>query len=286
MLTQTHRNLRVIIVDDGSTDDSLAVAQAIARTDDRAQVISIANGGRARARNVGERVAPAAHFLAFLDADDLWDHDKLATQIAALNSRPDAAAVGSFMRYISSTDEVLGETGQSISGADHEAIARGELAPFPISSCLVVRSDTFHRLDGFDDGLREAEDLDFIARLARAGPILCVERALGSYRIHPGSAMARSRATVNMYARFVRLRLAARDAGRDLIWNDFASTYRPNWRERRRDVIENWYRSAALWRGEGRTWTALRYGAMSAIAAPVYTLRRLYRQRVGILARG
>ena len=131
----------------------------------------------------------------------------------------------------------------------------------------------------FFDALTPAH-LDFIARLARAGNIQCIPRSLGSYRIHPDSAMARSRARVNMYARFVRRRLAERDAGRDVTWSDFELAYRPTWRERRRDAIEFWYRSAALWRSEGRPLRALRCAALAALAAPLYTFRRFYRQRI------
>lgn len=284
VLAQTHRALALVIVDDGSTDDSLAVARTIASTDERVIVVHTDNAGRAHARNVGVAASPASVYVAFLDADDAWDSDKLERQLHDLRAYPHAVGTGSFMRYISSNGMVLGETGQAIDPEDHQRIARGELAPFPISSCLMTRRDVFETLGGFDAGLREAEDLDFIARLARSGEIRTVSRSLGSYRIHPDSAMARSRARVNVHARFVRQRLVARDAGRDLLWVDFEGTYRPTWRERRRDTIERWYRTAALWRGEGRTVRAVSFGALAALAAPIYTARRLYRQRIRAFA--
>jgi hypothetical protein len=140
-------------------------------------------------------------------------------------------------------------------------------------------------ITGFDDALREAEDLDFIARLARYGRIACVPKILGSYRIHPASAMARHRSTVNMYARFVRERLAARDAGEMLTWDRFSATYHPTWRERYQDFTERWYRSAALWYGEGKPLRALGFWLLAAVAAPAYTLRRVYRQRLRIANR-
>ncbi|GJG86374.1 glycosyl transferase [Gemmatimonadetes bacterium T265] len=276
-LAQTHAALELVVVDDGSTDDTLAVARAL--DDRRVRVLHVPNGGRARARNLGVAAARPSAYVAFLDADDVWDADKLATQLAWLAAHPDAAGVGSFMRYISSTGRVLGETGQEIDDAAHALVARAELAPFPVSSCLVVRRAAFDTLGGFDPALREAEDLEFMARLARLGRVRCVPRVLGSYRIHPESAMARRRLLVNQYARFVRQRLGVRDAGGELTWEAFAAAYRPGWRERWRDRAEVWYRSAALWHGEGRRWRALRFGALAAAAAPWYTLRRVYRQR-------
>ena len=278
-LAQTHRNVSVVIVDDGSTDDTLLVANRVALTDSRVRVLHVANGGRARARNLGVASAAASDLVAFLDADDLWEDSKLREQIAVLRSGPAIVGVGSFMRYISSSGTVLGETGQAIDAEDLRRIARGDLAPFPISSCLVVRLDIFQRLGGFDEELREAEDLDFIARLAREGEIKTVERSLGSYRLHPDSAMATARRRINMYARFVRKRIAERDAGRDLHWGSFERSYQPSLRERRRDAIETWYRAAALWSGEGRRLRGLRFGIQAALVAPIYTIRRLHRQR-------
>lgn len=279
VLRQTHVALTLVIVNDGSTDGTQRVAEEIAARDPRVRVVTTRNGGRARARNIGVRADENSGYLAFLDADDVWDETKLAEQLRALRANGVAAGIGAFMRYISSAGRVLGETGQTIDEQDRERIARGELAPFPISSCLVVTREAYQALSGFDEDLREAEDLDFIARLARHGPILCIAHSLGSYRIHPDSAMARSRARVNMFARFVRRRLAERDAGRELSLRDFEASYRPTWKERRRDAIEIWYRSAALWRGEGQTMRAIRYATMALLAAPAYTVRRVFRQR-------
>lgn len=277
VFAQTHAALELVVVDDGSTDETLAVARALG--DPRVRVLTGPNAGRAHARNLGVAAAHPSAFVAFLDADDVWDRDKLATQLAWLAAHPDAAGVGSFMRYVSSAGRVLGETGREIDAAAHALIARAELAPFPVSSCLVIRRAAFDAVGGFDPVLREAEDLEFLAQLARRGRVGCVPRVLGSYRIHPESAMARRRLVVNQYARFIRQRLRVRDAGGDLAWEAFAAAYRPDWRERWRDQAELWYRSAALWHGEGRRWRALRFGALAVAAAPRYTLRRLYRQR-------
>ena len=277
VLAQTHRALELLIVDDGSADDTLAVARAI--DDSRVRTLTRPNGGRARARNVGALAAGPSTYIAFLDADDVWDEHKLEQQVAWLDAHPDAVGVGSRMRYVSSSGRMLGQTGQAIDDAAHALVTRAELAPFPVSSCLVVRRAAFDAIGGFDPVLREAEDLEFMAQLARRGRVGCVPEVLGSYRIHPDSAMARRRLVVNQYARFVRQRLRARDAGGELTWEAFVAAYAPTWRERWQDRAEVWYRSAALWYGEGRRWRALRFGVLAALAAPRYTARRVYRQR-------
>jgi hypothetical protein len=190
------------------------------------------------------------------------------------------------MRYIASTGRTLGETGQTIGAGDLRRIARGELAPFPISSCILVRRDAFEALGGFDASLREAEDLDFIARLATRGRIACIPKTLGSYRIHPHSAMAQHRERVNMYARFVQARLAAADRGETLTWDHFSAAYHPTVRQRYQDRTEYWYRSAALWHGEGSPLRAFGYATLAAMTAPGYTLKRLYRQRIATSSHG
>lgn len=284
VLRQSMAELELIIIDDGSTDRTLAIARAL--RDERVRVLTGPNRGRAHARNVGFAMAAPSPYIALLDADDLWDADKLAVQLDFLDRNPSVQAVGCFMRYIASSGRVLGQTGQTIDAADLRRIARGELAPFPISSCLVVRREAYAAVGGFDASLLEAEDLDFLARIARRGSIACIPDVLGSYRIHPESAMARHRIRVNTYARFVRRRLAADDVGQTLTWDQFSAAYRPTWRERSQDRRECWYRSAALWYGEGRPLRALGYAALAALAAPSYTLRRLYRQRIATAGAG
>ncbi len=278
ILDQTRGDLELVVVDDGSTDGTLALLRSI--RDHRLTVVTGPNRGGAAARNRGVSAAGPSDLVAFLDADDLWDPDKLEEQVAYLTRHPDVLAVGSFMRYISSAGRILGETGQTVGEADLGRIARAELAPFPIQSSLLARRTDFAEVGGFDEVLRFAEDLDLLAKLACRGAVACVPKVLGSYRIHPDSAMARDRSRVNASARFVRQRIAARDAGVELTWEQFSATYRPTWRERHTDRVESCYRSAALWHGEGRPLRAWGYGLLAACLAPTYTLRRLHRQRL------
>ena len=289
VLTQTMAALEVIVIDDGSADSTGAIVRAI--SDDRVRLLSRSNGGVSAARNAGIREARARRFVAFLDADDCWDAEKLQRQIAFLNEHPTSVVTGCLMRYLSSTGRILGRSGHVVTAADRRAIAQAELFPFPTSSFL-VRRDVLETVGGFDESLGRpsggAEDLDLLARLAQAGEVACVPSILGSYRIHPGSAMARDRLRINREARFVRRRLAVRSKGGDLTREAFAATCPETWRERRQDCVELAYRTAALWFGEGRPLKALRYGALAAVVDPFYTYRRLHLQwlgRAGRLAR-
>jgi glycosyltransferase involved in cell wall biosynthesis len=281
VLDQTWTSLEVIVVDDGSTDGTAAIASSTG--DRRVRVVTRENGGPSAARNDGWRSSAATRYIAFLDADDQWDRAKLARQVSFLDDRPDCVVAGCLMRYISSTGGVLGRTGQVLDAADQPLVASGELFPFPLSAFL-VRREVLERIGGFEEALGRpsggAEDIDLLARLAEAGTVGCVPAVLGSYRIHPSSAMARDRLRINREARFIRQRLRARRHGTDLTWDAFVAADRADWRVRRQDVLELCYRSAALWYGEGRLVRAIAYGLLAAIISPRYTVRRLYRQRL------
>lgn len=83
--SQTHRSLEIIVVDDGSTDETLAIAQRHAAIDDRVRVLTQANAGLAAARNAGW-IGARSELIAFLDADDLWAPRKIELQLEALRA--------------------------------------------------------------------------------------------------------------------------------------------------------------------------------------------------------
>jgi glycosyltransferase involved in cell wall biosynthesis len=280
VLAQSLEALEVIVVDDGSTDDTVARLREV--SDPRLRVLSDTNHGPAYARNLGCRAARASRYVAFLDADDWWDRDKLLKQTGYLEANPELVAAGCFMRYVSSVGKVLGEAGQVLKSADLGRVAAGELFPFPMSSLLVERT-ALARAGLFDESFRYpgSEDLDFVSRLALVGPLQCLAAVLGSYRVHPESAMARERIRINFEARFVRERIARRAAGGDLSWEEFRAGHRASWEERRQDVVEVCYRSAALWHSQGRTLRACGFAGLALLIGPRYTLRRLRRQRRG-----
>lgn len=87
ILAQTHRPSEVIVVDDGSTDDTQTV---VARYRERIKYIRVPNGGPPRARNIGI-AASVAPWIAFCDSDDLWLPDKLATQARLLDRAPEVS---------------------------------------------------------------------------------------------------------------------------------------------------------------------------------------------------
>jgi glycosyltransferase involved in cell wall biosynthesis len=279
VLTQQHELIELIVVDDGSTDRT---REKIAQfEDDRLTLVSGPNRGVIRARNAGLRLAEG-EVIAFLDADDYWLTQKLARQVDFMAARPRIVALGSFMRYVSSSDRSLGTAGQSIGAREVRLMAQGRLMPFPLSS-VVFRTEVVRLVGGFDEALPgQAEDLDLMARIVSIGEIGVVPEVLGAYRIHGNSATVKAGQLQRTATRFVRARLEARAVHEDLTWDEFILAYRPSFRQRYGDLVQLAYRSAGLNAAEHRWAAAIGHGVLALASGPRYTITRLVKQKASI----
>ncbi len=177
-LRQTVRDAEIIVVDDGSTDDTAQVAQ---RFGDRVRYYRQDNRGLSAARNSGCRIATGEHF-AFLDADDLWDADKLERQLAVCARDEAVGLVSGQMRFVDASGGPMpGDKPGTTPGETLADIVRwGTAAP----SSFMVRRHCFEEVGGFDEHLKAMEDLDFCLRIARRHRIVYLPEPVGSYRVH------------------------------------------------------------------------------------------------------
>lgn len=170
VLLQSDRDLEVILVDDGSTDDTLSILLDVACKDTRVRVVSQPNGGVSSARNYGAQLAKG-NLLAFLDADDQWESAKLARHRSVHEGDPMLDA--SFAQVAFCPDR----TGPLVRRRSVSRIPRGYLDlsqvlvenPVCTTSNFVIRRQTFEEIGGFDEGLRYAEDQEILARLLDLG---------------------------------------------------------------------------------------------------------------------
>jgi glycosyltransferase involved in cell wall biosynthesis len=199
VLAQTLPPFEVIVVDDGSTDATAAIARRFAPA---VNCFSQPNGGIGAARNSGVRAAHG-NALAFLDADDLWLAAKLSLQVGALLADP-------------ALDLVFGHAEQFIS--PHLAGAQGRPGvggPMPgyVAGTLLVRREAFLRVGPFATGLKVGEFIDWYARARDIGlkahllPDVVLRR-----RIHDTNTGIRERDSRVEYARVLRAALARRRA--------------------------------------------------------------------------
>lgn len=183
ILQQTVHDLEVIVVDDGSSDDTVEMARGI--PDNRVRVVTQANGGASRARNTGIREA-AGTWVAFLDSDDVWLSTKLERQLAYLAAHPDVYAVQTGAAFVDDNLQVLYlRPCHPSRDALMESLFFDNLPSFP--STLLIRRQKLEEIGYFDTGLEILEDWEMAIRAARYCNLKSIEEPLTLYRTHPGN---------------------------------------------------------------------------------------------------
>jgi glycosyltransferase involved in cell wall biosynthesis len=207
ILQQSFQDFVIVAVDDGSTDDSLAVLQSI--DDQRLRVISQPNsGGPASPRNVGIANS-GSEYVAIFDSDDLMVEDKLAVSIAALDACPEAGFLISDFGRVDEQGARMVESFlepyahfQRLVAAQMERDGFVYLPPRPMfdvlcrenyvgTSSVVIRRAVLGKVGGFDESLRNCDDRDMWFRLTREFGAVYVPRALHYYRKRDGNISSR-----------------------------------------------------------------------------------------------
>ena len=162
-LSQTYPHVTVTVIDDGSTDDTPAVA---ARFGNRIRYVRKDNGGLSSARNAGI-CATNGEFLVFLDADDYLHHDSVRCHIEAVRQQPSASIIYGDFRYVDEAGQEIGRDGPIDFGDDAFHGLLAGLVP-PVHA-LTIRRPAIVNAGGFDVSIRWHEDLDLWLRIATAG---------------------------------------------------------------------------------------------------------------------
>jgi glycosyltransferase involved in cell wall biosynthesis len=187
VLAQSFDHFELIVVDDGSTDDSLHRGMRYAQNDTRVRLISRANGGVSAARNLGASLG-SAPLIAFIDADDLWDPSKLARHVEMHHEHPRLAASYARIAFIAQNAAELSSAQTLSSLCPHMPMLLDVLGDNPVctTSNFVVRRDWFEMLEGFNEDLSFAEDQDLVARLVNSlGQLGGIDAVLTGYRFSP-----------------------------------------------------------------------------------------------------
>jgi glycosyltransferase involved in cell wall biosynthesis len=187
VLTQEHAPHRVVVVDDGSSDNCAAVVTALADAHPGMVTAAILprNGGASNARNVGLALCRAP-WVAFLDSDDVWLPGAAAALLSATLMREADVVVGHFCRVEDDGVPQAPECGWDGSNLRAALASGGVVGP----SWSIVRRDAAQQVEGFDPSYHNCNDWDFYTRLAANGArFVRIEASVALYRTVAGARL-------------------------------------------------------------------------------------------------
>lgn len=283
VLAQTERSFELILIDDGSNDDSLRKMLQFAGQDTRIKLIAQANTGVSAARNNGAQEA-RGQVIAFCDADDFWHPRKLALHRQLHEMQADCAISYGQIEFL--------ETAQSRRArrTTFSTVPPGDLSlaqiigenPVCTASNLVVTRDAFFRIGGFAAGMNYAEDQEFLARSVSMGErITGIDELLVGYRLSPDGLSVNLEAMYAGWRELVALHAGGRDMSeaeaifcRYLARRSLRNGNAP--REARRYALRGLSLSRAAFMSDLRRGGATLFAALAASALPSAIRQRVF----------
>ncbi|MEO1583649.1 MAG: glycosyltransferase [Planctomycetota bacterium] len=185
ILGQTADGFRLLICDDGSTDETPEIIRAVAMRSRCIDTITQPNRGLVETLNrmIGLTQTP---IVARMDADDVALPERFALQLELFNEKPEAVCIGGGIQLIDSEGLTIGTPEPTV---DHHALYDAALrGRTPLSHpTFMMKTEALRRVGGYDHGAYPAEDLDLLLRLGEIGELGCVEQTVLRYRVHEAS---------------------------------------------------------------------------------------------------
>jgi glycosyltransferase involved in cell wall biosynthesis len=182
VLVQDYQDIEIIVVDDGSTDNSHEI---VAQFGDKVRYIWQENQGLSAARNTGIH-ASIGTFISVLDADDLYEPGYLSSMISVLQSQPDADGIFCGYQFVDENNQPLPQIeARSIPETDlYEALLDGN---FLVPESMLLRRYCYENVGDFDPNLTACEDWDMWLRVSRQYNIINTRQILTRHRVLEGS---------------------------------------------------------------------------------------------------
>ncbi len=190
VFAQTFTDFEVIVINDGSPDDTAAVLRPYVQSG-RIRYIEQPNAGVAAARNRGVAAAKG-EFIAFLDDDDCWPPDKLEWQIAAFRVDPKLVLVAGVMGTIRSGVYARPKLSDTPSADEITVTDVYRGCPFCSPGQTLMRSSAIREVGGLDASIWGCDDHDLYLRLAKVGKIVNITRTALFYRVHESNSSRNS----------------------------------------------------------------------------------------------
>jgi glycosyltransferase involved in cell wall biosynthesis len=183
ILAQSFTDFELLIIDDGSTDNSVAVVKRYADCDSRIRWVTQPNAGVSTTRNRLLAMA-TGEFIAVMDADDIAVPDRFALQVKFMRQHPNVVCVGGSHHLIDDDGRFLTTLYLPESDAEvqHLALAGHGSICHP---CAMIRRWALLQVGGYDEVLKSAHDLDLWLKLGEVGQLANLKDVILSYRLHP-----------------------------------------------------------------------------------------------------
>jgi glycosyltransferase involved in cell wall biosynthesis len=214
VITQTFEDWRIVLVDDGSTDNTAEVVSLYReRLGDKLLYVYQPNAGLPAARNTAIRNS-TGEFLALLDADDIWLPNRLADSVRSFEGRPEVGLTYGFISRVGPDGTIIDTF------AERQRNGEGWIAEhiYTKSVDLCCPSVTFRRacvdaVGYFDESMRATEDRDLWLRIAQRYQVAVVPHLIAHYRVSPGSMSADSDRMLQSQKQFIEKHYGTKGCG-------------------------------------------------------------------------
>lgn len=192
VLTQSYKNFEIIIVDDGSDEHFPELLEFFGKNN--IKYLKKGNGGPASARNLGAKEAQG-ELLAFLDADDLWDSEKLGKQVVLMQTSGSQLVYSKKVDFVSETNELIRPVYKCYRGDVLRQLIRNN---FITNSSVLLRKDVFEEVGGFVEDRKYFSIEDYQLWLRVCSKFKCdfVDEELVRYRIHQNQISTNSKVSL------------------------------------------------------------------------------------------
>lgn len=291
ILNQTFQDFELILVDDGSTDNTLEIMTHYKQQNNRIQIIQSKHVGCSSARNLGINQSKFP-WIAVMDADDIALPNRLARQIEAANANPKVVAWGTYVYHVNLKEEILSiqKHGLLTEEEYYAQMKRGDV-PFVIHPTSLIKKEILLRVGGYDPKFSDADDFELFDRLSDYGPILVIPEPLLLYRLHSQSVSMNKYFIRDLLIKYVYRRRSLQIKGEEVVDLDqFIRNYKQlPFLLRTKHYLNNlsqfWYRKAGVFFSEKQYLQATLYLSMVIVVNPLYAIPRIWRQRLSPEAR-
>ncbi|MEQ8672649.1 MAG: glycosyltransferase family A protein [Aggregatilineales bacterium] len=277
ILNQTFPEFELIIVDDGSTDDSVLVIKKYMDQDDRVHLYQNQHGGACRARNTAIDHA-RFEWIAAMDADDIAIPERLAVQYEHSQADPEVVVWGTYMYRVDANEKRIGvfEQGPTSKEAFYKLDRTQEIISLYNPTAMFKR-DIALKVGGYDPRLVAGQDSELWDRMAEYGPIVVIPQHLLCYRVHGSSISTKKLSQQKMLLEFPPARYRARQQGKELSLQQFLADYNDlsslaKFSRAVHNQSDVYYRKAIFARVEDQRIKAIMYHLMGALLRPGRTI--------------